>query len=43
MIFVLLKPVLKCLEDYTAQKKAGKDPVFKASTIDLKEKVDFWQ
>ena len=43
VIFVLLKPVLKCLADYTAQKKVGKDPVFKAADIDLKEKVDFWQ
>ena len=30
VIVILLKPVLRCLEDYTEQKKAGKNPVFKA-------------
>ena len=39
---ILLKPVLRGLEDYTEQKKAGKNPVFKAEHIGLKEKVDFW-
>ena len=29
VIVILLKPVLRCLEDYTEQKKAGKNPVFK--------------
>lgn len=42
VIVILLKPVLRCLEDYTEQKKAGKNPVFKAEHIGLKEKVDFW-
>ena len=42
VIVILLKPVLRCLEDYTEQKKAGKNPVFKAGNIGLKEKVDFW-
>ena len=42
VIVILLKPVLRCLEDYTEQKKAGKNPVFKAENIGLKEKVDFW-
>ena len=42
VIVILLKPVLRCLEDYTEQKKAGKNPVFKAEHIELKEKVDFW-
>ena len=28
--------------DYTKQKKAGKDPVFKAADIQLKDKTDFW-
>lgn len=42
VIFILLKPVLLCLNDYIGQKKAGKDPVFKAANIGLKEKTDFW-
>lgn len=42
VIVILLKPVLRCLEDYTEQKKVGKNPVFKAEHIGLKEKVDFW-
>ena len=42
VIFLLLKPALRCLNDYIQQKKAGKNPEFKASSIGLKEKVDFW-
>jgi len=30
------------MNDYTKQKKAGKDPVFKAADIQLKDKTDFW-
>ena len=37
VIVILLKPVLRCLDDYTEQKKAGKNPVFKAENIGLKE------
>ena len=33
----------KALADYTKQRKAGLDPVFRASSIGLKEKTDFWQ
>lgn len=43
VIIYLLKPTLLCLNDYTKQKLEGKDPVFKASDIGLKEKTDFWQ
>ena len=42
VIFILVKPAANCLEDYVKQKKAGKNPVFKASNIGLKEKTDFW-
>ena len=31
----------KALEDYVAQRKAGKDPVFKASSIGVKD-TDYW-
>lgn len=42
VIAILLKPALRCMEDYIAQKKEGKNPVFKASSIGLEEKTDFW-
>ncbi len=42
VILILAKPAVKCLADYCKQRKEGKDPVFKASDIDLKENVDFW-
>ena len=42
VIFLLAKTASKCLDDYVAQKKAGKKPVFKAADIGLKEKTDFW-
>ena len=34
---------LKALDDYTKQKKEGKSPVFKASSVGLEGKVDYWQ
>ena len=34
---------LKALDDYTKQKKEGKSPEFKAATVGLEGKVDFWQ
>jgi len=42
VIVALGKPAMKAMEDYLAQKKAGKDPVFKASSIGLKDNLDFW-
>lgn len=41
-ILILGGTAVKCLDDYVAQKKAGKNPVFKAADIGLKEKTDFW-
>ena len=32
----------RALDDYVAQKKAGKNPTFKASSVGVKEKTDFW-
>ena len=43
VIIILGAPALKALEDYVAQVKAGKNPVFKASSIGLETKVDYWQ
>ena len=42
VIFLLVKPAIRCLNDYTRQKKEGRDPVFKAADIGLKDETDFW-
>ena len=42
VIFLLSKTAAKCLDNYVAQKKAGKKPVFKAADIGVKEETDFW-
>jgi len=42
VIVILAKPALNCLNDYIWQRKAGKNPVFLAKTIGLKEETDFW-
>ena len=43
-IVLLSKIVIKALQDYTAQKKAGKDPVFYASSIpELGDEVEEWR
>lgn len=42
VILILAKPAVKCLADYCKQRKEGKDPVFKAADIELKDEVDFW-
>ena len=43
VIVILGGTALAALNDYTNQKKEGKDPVFKASSIGLKEKTDYWK
>ncbi|MEK3936505.1 alanine/glycine:cation symporter family protein [Sporosarcina sp. FSL W7-1349] len=42
VILILGRIAFRCLDDYTKQKKEGKNPVFKAQSIGLKEKTDFW-
>ena len=42
VIVILGGTAVKALKDYMSQKKAGVDPEFKASNIDLKEETDFW-
>ncbi len=42
VILILGKYVLRALKDYDAQRKAGKDPVFRAEDIELPHKVDYW-
>ena len=41
-ILLLRKPAFKAFEDYKKQRKAGKDPVFKAKDIGL-ENTDLWK
>ena len=43
VILILIKPAIKCLNDYCKQRKEGKDPEFKAADIELKEDTDFWK
>lgn len=43
VIVILANTAVKALKDYLAQKKAGVDPEFKASSIELKEDTDFWK
>ncbi len=42
IIVILAGPAVKCLQDYASQKEQGLNPVFIASSIDLKDKTDFW-
>ncbi len=41
-IVILGGRAMACLKDYEQQKKAGKNPVFKASSIGIKEQLDYW-
>ena len=43
VIFILSKYAIRCLNDYTAQRKQGKEPQFRAADIDLPHQVDCWQ
>ena len=43
VIIILGNPAIKALQDYIEQKKSGKNPVFKASTVGLEGKTDYWQ
>ena len=42
VIIILGGTAMKAMKDYTDQRAAGKDPAFKASSIGLMEKTDFW-
>ncbi len=42
VILLLSRPALAALRDYTAQRKTGRNPVFKAASVNLKEKTDYW-
>lgn len=43
VILVLKDIAIDCLNDYTRQKKEGKNPVFRAKDINLKDEMDFWK
>lgn len=43
VICILGTPAMRALADYTEQRKAGKNPVFKARSIGIEEKLDYWQ
>lgn len=42
VIIYLSKYAVRALKNYDKQRKAGKDPVFRAKDIDLPHKVDYW-
>lgn len=42
-IFLLREPVIRAMNDYKEQKNSGKNPIFKASSIGIKEDTDFWR
>ena len=42
VIVILSRPALAALKDYLKQRKEGKNPEFKASTIGLQGKTEFW-
>ena len=42
VIVILSKPAVDALKDYQKQRAEGKNPVFKATDINLKEKTEFW-
>ena len=42
-IAILGGVAIKCLNDYTKQKKEGKAPVFKAENIGIEDKVECWK
>ena len=42
VIVILARPALEALKDYTRQRKAGENPVFRAADIGLSGKTEFW-
>ena len=42
VILILMKKAIACLDDYTKQRKEGKNPEFKSADIGLTEKTDYW-
>ena len=42
VILLLGGSAIRCMKEYVRKKKEGRNPVFKAADIELKEKTDFW-
>ena len=42
VILIMSKYVVRCLDDYTRQRKLGQEPTFRAKDIDLPQNVDYW-
>ena len=42
VIIILGGPAIQCMRDYMKQKREGKNPVFKAKDLRLRDKTDFW-
>ena len=42
VILILGKKAFVCLEDYMAQRKAGKEPVYNAKACGITEETDYW-
>ena len=43
VICILGGPALKAMDDYSKQRAAGKNPVFRARSIGISQKLDYWQ
>ena len=43
VICMLGGPALKAMDDYSEQRAAGKNPVFRARSIGISQKLDYWQ
>ena len=43
VICILGNTALRAMDDYTAQRAAGKNPEFKAANIGITQKLDYWQ
>ena len=42
VIAILGNTALRALKDYCQQRSEGREPVFKAASIGLRERTDFW-
>ena len=42
VILILCKPAFACLEDYIAQRREGKEPVYNANACGIKQETDYW-
>ena len=43
VIIILGNKAIRCALDYQKQRKAGLNPTFKASSIGITQKLDYWQ